>query len=211
MRVSGPSDFALIGSGSGSTPPEQFYAFNPANTADNAPIQSGHAVILRSQQTGMYCRMAAMPSAGQQGMVCDAATPAAAASLTFTGSGLAFNGVPLSATGPSQTLVLDALAPAANTALSITAVATSGGWGVRRLAQVGAASVADWGVSARAALSSLAASSWLTREAARGCTQPPSGNTIASNDSCKQLRPAVLAALPVVCVLRLVAGRYQRV
>ena len=170
MRVSGPSDFAFIGSGSGSTPPEQFYAFNPTNTADSTPIKSGQAVILRSQQTGMYCRIAAMPSAGQQGMVCDAATAAAATPLTFTGSGLAYNGVPLSATGPSQTLVLDALAPAATTALSITAVPSSGGWGVRRLARVGAASVADWGGRVPV-LSSLAASSWPTRGSHSGAAR----------------------------------------
>ena len=128
VRVNSQPDLAATGSGSGSTTPEQFYAYNPASITDTTPIKGGQTTILRSKQTGLYCRLATVPGSSQKGMMCDASTPASATVLTFTGSGLAYNGVPLAPTGPNQTLVLDASASAATSALSITPAPGAGVW-----------------------------------------------------------------------------------
>jgi hypothetical protein len=128
VRVAGLPDYAAVGSGNGSTVPEQFYAYHSASTSDTTPIEAGDTTILRSKQTGLYCQTAAIPSTNQQGVLCDVATPASATVLTYTGSGLSYNGVPLSTTGPSQTLVLDALSPAAASALLIIPAPQAGGW-----------------------------------------------------------------------------------
>ena len=45
-------------------------------------------------------------AAGTQGMVCDQPTAATATVMTYTGSGLSYNGIPLVATAPGQPLVL---------------------------------------------------------------------------------------------------------
>ena len=98
---------SLSGTGDGSTAPEQYRAYDPANPASTDPIQAGDTTILRSEQTGQYCRLAPLPTnSSQLGMICDLATAASATPFTYTGSGLSYNGIPLVSTGPGAPLVL---------------------------------------------------------------------------------------------------------
>jgi hypothetical protein len=46
---------ATVGSGDGSTAPEQYVAFNPTNLADTQPVQPGSTAILKSVQVGWKC------------------------------------------------------------------------------------------------------------------------------------------------------------
>jgi hypothetical protein len=51
---------AIVGvNGTGRTPPEQYVAYHPDNPASSLPIQPGRLALLRSQQTGKLCRIAA--------------------------------------------------------------------------------------------------------------------------------------------------------
>lgn len=57
---------ATVGvNGTGKTPPEQYIAYHPANPDDSSPIQPGQPVLLRSQQTGKLCRLAAYNTSHQ--------------------------------------------------------------------------------------------------------------------------------------------------
>ncbi len=133
-----------------------FTAERPDNATDAAPIQPGEALLLKSAQTGQFCRLAPLPSTYllskpaapattttatattntqskppppkksgvvkiinrgllqlaascvTQGLLCDQATSAGASSLTYTSSGLSFNGVPLVVSPGSKTLLLSA-------------------------------------------------------------------------------------------------------
>jgi hypothetical protein len=96
---------ATVGSGSGTSLPEQYVAYTPSNLASTAPVQPGDTAILRSRLTGQFCKLATLPS-GKQGMVCDQATAATATVFKYTGSGLEYNNQPLVATGAGQPLVL---------------------------------------------------------------------------------------------------------
>jgi hypothetical protein len=108
VRTDNASSAAYAGSGSGTTSPEQYLAFHPGNTGDTSPIDPYEPAILQSVQTGLWCRLAPLPSnASQTGMVCDQPSAATATPLTYTGDGLAYNGMALVSTGPGQPLVLD--------------------------------------------------------------------------------------------------------
>jgi hypothetical protein len=96
---------ATVGSGNGTSLPEQYVAYTPSNLASTAPVQPGDTAILRSRLTGQFCKLATLPS-GKQGMVCDQATAATATVFKYTGSGLEYNNQPLVATGAGQPLVL---------------------------------------------------------------------------------------------------------
>ena len=109
MRTDNATGAAYAGSGTGTTAPEQYAALSPSNLASTTPIQPGQTTILRSNQTGQYCRLQPWPSSssGQLGMVCDLPTATGATVLTYTGSGLSTpEGVPLVATGPGAPLLL---------------------------------------------------------------------------------------------------------
>ena len=107
VHVDNGSSPAYVGNGTGSTPAEQFTAYSPSN-ATASSILPGETAILRSNLTGLYCRLAPLPSNSTQlGMVCDQPTAATATPLTYTGSGLSTtNGVPLVAAGPGAPLLL---------------------------------------------------------------------------------------------------------
>ena len=90
-------------------------AYRPANPADPTPIQPGETTQLKNTQTGKYCRLTQLPAGyvspttcNTQGVICDQDTIATATILTYTGSGLSYNGVPLVEVAPSKTLVLSA-------------------------------------------------------------------------------------------------------
>ena len=67
-------------------------------------------------QTGQWCQLRPLPSnTSQIGMICDQPTPDTATVMTYTGSGLAYNGVDLVASGAGQPLLLEN-----TTALAVT-------------------------------------------------------------------------------------------
>jgi hypothetical protein len=92
---------------SGSTAPEQYTAYHAGNTSDRSPVVPGQTALLQSAHTGMWCRLAPLPSNSTQiGMVCDQPTSATAVAFTYTGDGLAVDNVKLVAPGPGQSLLL---------------------------------------------------------------------------------------------------------
>jgi hypothetical protein len=96
------------GTGTGGTAPEQYLAFHAGNLTSSSPIQPYTTTVLQSVQTGLYCRLAPLPSNTTQiGMVCDQASASTATVLTYTGDGLSYNGIDLVATGPGQPLLLE--------------------------------------------------------------------------------------------------------
>jgi hypothetical protein len=106
-RVDNLTSPAVTSTGYGTTSPQQFIATHPASPNSTTPIQPGETAILRSVATGAYCRLTAVPSNSLQlGMVCDQPTAATATVLTYTGSGLSYNGVPLVATALGGPLLL---------------------------------------------------------------------------------------------------------
>ena len=106
VRTDNASSPAYVGNGTGGTPPEQYVAYPPSNPTGSA-ILPGQTAILRSNQTGLFCRLAPLPSNSTQlGLVCDQPTAATATPLTYTGSGLSSNGVPLVSSGPGAPMLL---------------------------------------------------------------------------------------------------------
>ena len=116
VRNDNLTNFAYVGPDDGKQqPPEIYTAFRPANPNDPTPIQPGETTQLKNTQTGKYCRLAQLApgivspaTCNTQGVICDQDTIATATILTYTGSGLSYNGVPLVEAAPSKTLVLTA-------------------------------------------------------------------------------------------------------
>jgi hypothetical protein len=108
VRSDNTTSAAYPSSGNGSTLPEQYTALHPSSLSSTSPIQAGQATILRSSQTGQYCRLQPLASnATQLGMVCDLASPTGSTAFIYTGSGLSTSdGVPLVSTGPGAPLLL---------------------------------------------------------------------------------------------------------
>jgi hypothetical protein len=106
VRTDNATGAAYAGAGSGTTAPETFTAVDPADPNSISPILAGEAAVLQSAQTGMYCRLAVLSPGSERGMVCDQPTLAGATPLTYTGSGLSYQGVPLVSTAPGAPLVL---------------------------------------------------------------------------------------------------------
>ncbi len=105
VRVDNTTAPAYVGEGSGTSAPEQFIAQDPADPDAIKPISPGSMAILRSQQTGLYCRLA--PIGSSTGLLCDQPTAATASSVIYTGSGLASSeGIPLASSGPGAPLLL---------------------------------------------------------------------------------------------------------
>jgi hypothetical protein len=76
--------------GDGTTLPERFVPSRP--DGGQTPIQPGEPVLLRSEQTGLYCLVVAAGSRSQ--VQCDQPSPASATPLTYTGTGVSYNGRP---------------------------------------------------------------------------------------------------------------------
>ena len=108
VRVDNSTDPARPQPGTGTTPPEQYCAYDPDNLSSTTPVMPGKTTIFKSKQTGMYCRLIPLPSAPSlTGMICDQPTPVTATIVTYTGDGLSKDGVPLTPSGPGGALVLD--------------------------------------------------------------------------------------------------------
>ena len=106
VRTDNTSGAAYPGSGDGSTKPEQFVAQDPANPNSVMPILPGNTTVLKSSLTGLYCRLGAVGTGSEQGMICDQPTPATATQFTYSGTGLSVGGVPMVSSGPGAPLVL---------------------------------------------------------------------------------------------------------
>ena len=107
VRTDNTTGLAYVGSGNGSTAPEQYVAYHGPDTSNMTPVQPGQTTYLQSEQTGMWCRLVPSPSNSTQiGMVCDQPTSATAVLFTYTGDGLAVDGVQLVAGGTGQPLLL---------------------------------------------------------------------------------------------------------
>jgi hypothetical protein len=108
VRTDNSSSPATVGTGTGGSRPEQYLAYHADNLNSTSPIQPYDTAVLRSVETGLWCRLTPLPSNTTQiGMVCDQATPATGTVLTYTGDGLSYNGIDLVATGPGQPLLLE--------------------------------------------------------------------------------------------------------
>jgi hypothetical protein len=109
VRNDNPTNFAYVGKGNGTTPPEMYIAYHPGNEDNPTPINAGETTIFKNIETGLWCRLAPFTpqtTCNTQGMLCDQASPAKATILTYTGNGLTYNGVPLVQLPVSGTLVL---------------------------------------------------------------------------------------------------------
>ena len=117
VRNDNLTSFAYVGANDGrQEPPETYIAYRPGDPSSSTPIQPGETTQLKNAQTGKYCRLVPLPPGfpspnarcNTQGMLCDQDSLATATTLTYTGSGLSYNGVPLVEMPPSRTLVLSA-------------------------------------------------------------------------------------------------------
>ena len=109
MRNDNLTNYAYVGSGSGSTPPELYLAYHADDLGDRSLIQPGETTKLQNEETGMWCQLRPLPSNSTQiGMICDQASPATATPMTYTGDGLSYQGVKLVAPagGAGTTLLL---------------------------------------------------------------------------------------------------------
>ncbi len=114
MRSDSLTSFAYVGVDDGKDePPEIYIAYRPGALDDTTPIPPGGTAQLRNLQTGKWCRLATLTadvlvpkSCGDQGILCDQDSPSSATVLTYTGTGMSYNGVPLVPVPPSSTLVL---------------------------------------------------------------------------------------------------------
>ena len=107
VRTDNATSPATSGTGTGSTAPEQYSAYVPGNVNSTSPILPGQPTIIKSVQTGLYCRLAPLASnVTKLVMLCDQASAASASNLTYTGGGLSYNGVPLVSTGGGAPLML---------------------------------------------------------------------------------------------------------
>jgi hypothetical protein len=148
VRTDSATSPASTGTGDGTTLPEQFTATNPGSPS--SVIEPGDTAILKSEATGMYCRLVPLPNTSpvQTGVLCDQPTAATATVLTYTGSGLSTaEGVPLVSSGPGGALVLanattTAPPPGSNT---LTFELTGEAWG--RLRVKLASELGSWGSS----------------------------------------------------------------
>ena len=108
VRSDNSSSPATVGTGTGGTAPEQYLAFHPDNLGSTSPIEPYDTAVLRSVETGLWCRLAPLTSnTTQVGMVCDQVTATTGTPLTYTGDGLSYNGIDLVASGPGQPLLLE--------------------------------------------------------------------------------------------------------
>ncbi len=107
VRNDNLTNYAYVGSGNGTTPPELYLAYHADNTSDRSLIQPGQTTLLQNEQTGMWCQLRPLPSNTTQiGMICDQPTSATATVMTYTGDGLSYNGVQLVASGGAGTTLL---------------------------------------------------------------------------------------------------------
>jgi hypothetical protein len=98
-----------VGKGNGTTAPEQYIAYHSNNTANPTPIEAGETTFFKNLLTGLFCRIADFNptrTCYSKGMICDQASETTASIITYTGTGLAYNGEPLVQAWDTGTLLL---------------------------------------------------------------------------------------------------------
>jgi hypothetical protein len=114
VRTKDNRAYAVVLPGTGNQLAEQFMAFVPGSLSSTSSIYPGGDLVLKSLQTGLYCRLATAtvgvlrsPARGTtpkgtapdrcatKGLVCDQPSFEAAFPFTYTGTGLQYQGVPL--------------------------------------------------------------------------------------------------------------------
>ncbi len=124
VRTDSTAAPATVGMGTGTTDPEKYLCYNAADQASIAPIQPGDTTILKSMQSGQYCRLAACPAAPlTKCMLCDQSSAATASAFQYTGSGLSYDHVPMVSAGPGQPLTMGASVASINSVQLFIAVA----------------------------------------------------------------------------------------
>lgn len=102
----------------GTSTTEQF-VLQPVNGSTTVErIMPGEQTIIKSVETGMYCRLATFDD-GQQGVLCDVSSISQATPLTYTGTGLAYGGQPLAAGGAGQPLLVTPGATSSTSTLTV--------------------------------------------------------------------------------------------
>ncbi len=84
------------------TRPAELFVLTPSVGFSTSVVVPGSNAIVQSVATGMYCRVVAGTTAGTEQIKCDQATPATATPMTYTGSGLVYNGLLLGTSASAQ-------------------------------------------------------------------------------------------------------------
>ncbi len=102
-----------------STNTAQQFLLQPAYGSTTATaIAPGERTIIKSVETGLYCRVA-LVGPGQQGLLCDVTNPSQATAVTYTGTGFAYGGQPLAAIGSGQPLLVSPGATSSTSGLTL--------------------------------------------------------------------------------------------
>jgi hypothetical protein len=109
------------------SPISQFYFYNATHPTSSLPLAPGATTIIKSAQTGQFCRLVPATSTSNTSptlvMVCDVTDPSQATPLTYTSTGLTYNGQSILPVGPGGQLAV--LPPGSTTAPQI---GTPAGW-----------------------------------------------------------------------------------
>ncbi len=106
-RVEGPAAYMVCPAGAQQNDAaEQFVVFPAGSTgmSPGAALMPGSPVLVKSVQTGKFCRVVAV--GGKQQILCDMDSASAASVMDFTGSGFSFQGQGFANYGSSQPLQL---------------------------------------------------------------------------------------------------------
>jgi hypothetical protein len=103
------------------TTQEQF-VLQPANgSTTTEQIMPGEQTIIKSVETGKYCRVATLDG-GNQGLICDVTSPSQATPVTYTGTGFAYGGQPLASGGSGEALLVSPGAGSSTSTLTVQPV-----------------------------------------------------------------------------------------
>jgi hypothetical protein len=106
VRIGG-SGFATKSGNISNSPDEMFVAYHPDNTSSTDLIDPSEPAILKNVGTGLWCRLASLPSnATQIGLICDAPDPSQATVMDYTGNSMAIQGNELVAWGGDGSVML---------------------------------------------------------------------------------------------------------
>jgi hypothetical protein len=98
LRNDNDTNFGYISKGNGTTYPEMYIPYRPANLSDPTLIQPGEKTFFKNVETNKWCRLAPFSPQTQCetfGMVCDQEQVTGASLITYTGLGLSYYGTPL--------------------------------------------------------------------------------------------------------------------
>jgi hypothetical protein len=122
VRNDNLTNLAYVGSGDGSTPPEQYLAFRPQAPGNTAPVSLGETLILRNLQTGLLCRLVPVPAGYPLSVPLPGGRRSRALGLLAAGADIGLMAVPASCA--TYGVIADQLTEATATVLTYT------GWGM---------------------------------------------------------------------------------